>query len=118
LAALSAVAIAGLLLGAAFALTGRLWLPIGIHIGWNFAEGSLFGTAVSGGQLGGSVIVGKLSGPDILTGGRFGPEASIVTIVVLLMATAFLGWRLARSRRAEPPIWRAGPTSSSTTGEA
>jgi hypothetical protein len=105
--ALSSVALAGLLLGAAFALTGRLWLPIGIHAGWNFAEGSLFGTAVSGNTVGGSLITAKLTGPEILTGGRFGPEASIVTVVVLLFATAFLVWRIARLRRAEPPIWRA-----------
>jgi membrane protease YdiL (CAAX protease family) len=106
--ALSSVALAGLLLGAAFALSRRLWLPIGIHTGWNFAEGSLFGTAVSGNSLGGSLATATLSGPEILTGGRFGPEASIVTVIVLFVATAFLLWRTARRRRSEPPIWRAG----------
>jgi membrane protease YdiL (CAAX protease family) len=106
--ALSSVAMAGLLLGAAFALTGRLWLPIGIHAGWNFAEGSLFGTAVSGSTVRDSLSIAKLIGPDILTGGRFGPEASIVTVVVLFVATTFLVWRIAWLRRTEPPIWRAG----------
>lgn len=106
--ALSAVALAGFLLGASFALTGRLWLPIGIHAGWNFAEGSLFGTAVSGNTVGASVTTAKLIGPVILTGGRFGPEASIVTVVVLLVATTFVVWRIARLRCSEPPIWRAG----------
>src|ERR1039457_1991661 len=43
-----AVAIeAGILLGAAYAASGSLWLPIGIHAGWNFAEGPVFGMAVS-----------------------------------------------------------------------
>jgi membrane protease YdiL (CAAX protease family) len=28
---------AGVMLGLAYSLTRRLWLPIGIHIGWNFA---------------------------------------------------------------------------------
>jgi len=106
--AISSVALAGLFLGAAFALTGRLWLPIGIHAGWNFAEGSLFGTAVSGNTVGGSLITAKLTGPEILTGGRFGPEASIVTVIVLFVAAAFLVWRITRLHRAEPPIWRAG----------
>jgi hypothetical protein len=105
--ALSVVALGGFMLGAAFALTGRLWLPIGIHTGWNFAEGSLFGTAVSGNSLGASLTTGKLVGPDILTGGRFGPEASIITVIVLLAATVFLMWRIARTGRTEPPIWRA-----------
>jgi uncharacterized protein len=106
--ALTAVAVGGLLLGAAFAFTGRLWLPIGIHTGWNFAEGSLFGTAVSGSAVGPSLSRAKLIGPEILTGGRFGPEASIVTVIVLLIATAFLLWGIAHRRRIEPPIWRAG----------
>ena len=106
--ALTSVAIAGLMLGAAFALTGRLWFPIGIHAGWNFAEGSLFGTAVSGGNLGSSAIRAKLAGPELLAGGRFGPEASIVTVVVLLVTTVILVWLVARRQRVEPPIWRAG----------
>lgn len=113
--ALSSVAVAGFLLGAAFALTGRLWLPIGIHTGWNFAEGSLFGTAVSGNNpFGSSLTTAKLIGPDILTGGRFGPEASIVTVIVLAVVTAFLLWRVARLRRSEPPIWRAGKGEAAT----
>ncbi len=43
----SSVAIAleaGVLLALAYAATNRLWLPIGIHFGWNFAEGPIFGT--------------------------------------------------------------------------
>jgi hypothetical protein len=106
--ALTAVGVGGLMLGAAFALTGRLWLPIGIHTGWNFAEGSLFGTAVSGSNVGASAIRAKLAGPELLAGGRFGPEASIVTVMVLLVATVILLWLVARRQRIEPPIWRAG----------
>jgi len=48
--AVSTIAIAleaGVLLALSYAATNRLWLPIGLHLGWNFAEGSIFGTAVS-----------------------------------------------------------------------
>lgn len=114
--ALASVALAGLLLGAAFALTGRLWLPIGIHAGWNFAEGSLFGAAVSGQDLGASLIKATVAGPELLTGGRFGPEASIVTVIVLLVATGFLVWRIAALQRVEPPIWRAGKAAPAAGG--
>ena len=114
--ALTSVAIAGLMLGAAFALTGRLWFPIGIHAGWNFAEGSLFGTAVSGNNTGATAIRAKLAGAELLTGGRFGPEASIVTVIVLLVATAILLWRVAKLRRVEPPIWRAARETPATGG--
>jgi membrane protease YdiL (CAAX protease family) len=116
--ALASVALGGLMLGAAFALTGRLWLPIGIHTGWNFAEGSLFGTAVSGSNVGASAIEAKLAGPELLTGGRFGPEASIAAVIVLVLATAILIWGIARLKRVEPPIWRAGKEPKSVIAGA
>ena len=28
-----------------YALTGRLWVPIGLHLAWNFAQGYIFGAA-------------------------------------------------------------------------
>ena len=64
---------AGVLLGAAYAVTGRLWLPIGLHIGWNFTEGSLFGMSVSGNAIDTGLLHGTLTGPPLLTGGAFGP---------------------------------------------
>lgn len=81
---------AGILLAAAFVLTQRLWFPIGMHIGWNFAEGGLFGVSVSGGPATG-LLKGTLTGPTWLTGGDFGPEASVVAIAVCTtVAAAFL----------------------------
>jgi uncharacterized protein len=35
---------------ARFTWARLLWLPMGLHFGWNFTEGGVFGTAVSGGQ--------------------------------------------------------------------
>jgi hypothetical protein len=51
------VVMAGLMFCALYALTGRLWVPIGLHIAWNFAQGYLFGATVSGGNLGGSILL-------------------------------------------------------------
>jgi uncharacterized protein len=96
---------AGVLLGAAYAATQRLWLPIGLHIGWNFTEGSLFGMTLSGNTMGESVLRGSLSGPGILTGGAFGPEASIVAVMVCLVAAIFFLWRIVKLHRAEPAMW-------------
>ena len=39
---------AGVMLAAAYLLTGRLWLSMGIHFAWNFTQGGIFGAAVSG----------------------------------------------------------------------
>ncbi|HEY1800419.1 MAG TPA: CPBP family intramembrane glutamic endopeptidase [Terriglobales bacterium] len=97
---------AGILLGAAYAATTRLWLPIGLHIAWNFTEGPLFGMAVSGGNMGGaSLLRGSLSGPRILTGGEFGPEASIVAVLVCLAAALYFILRIVKLHRVELPVW-------------
>lgn len=83
----SALAIAieaGLMLPAAYAWTRSLWLPIGLHIGWNFTEGGVFGASVSGRFGGQGVVNMPLSGPDFVTGGSFGPEGSVVTTAVCL----------------------------------
>ena len=101
------VLVGGVFFAAAYAATGRLWLPIGLHCGWNFAEGTLFGTDVSGTTgLGPTLFTGKLTGPPLWTGGQFGPEASIAAWTILITSTAYLSWRTTASKRVEPPIWR------------
>lgn len=75
---------AGVLLAAAYALTQSLWFPIGLHLGWNFTEGGIFGTSISGGAAGKGIFAVSLSGPALLTGGKFGPESSVVAIAVCL----------------------------------
>ena len=97
---------AGILLGAAYAATGRLWVPIGLHVGWNFTEGSLFGMTLSGNTMATGLIRGSLAGPRILTGGEFGPEASMVAVVVCLCAAAYFIRLVVKFNRAEPPVWR------------
>ena len=90
----SSVAIAieaGLLLGAAYKVSGNLWLPIGIHWGWNFFQGNIFGFAVSGGDAGSSLIQPSVQGPVILTGGAFGAEASVIAMVLgVLLSVWFI----------------------------
>jgi membrane protease YdiL (CAAX protease family) len=84
----SSVAIAleaGLLLGAGFILTRRLWLVAGMHAAWNFTQGSIFGASVSGENANG-LLKAQLVGPDWLTGGSFGPEASVVAVAVCTAA--------------------------------
>lgn len=82
---------AGGMLAAAYTATRSLWLPIGLHLGWNLAEGGIFGTTVSGaGHGGGSLLVGSVQGPAVLTGGSFGPEAGLPAVLVCLVLTALL----------------------------
>jgi membrane protease YdiL (CAAX protease family) len=95
----------GLLPSAAYARTRRLWLPIGIHIGWDLVQNSIFGVAIAGHQLPG-VLHAPLDGPPLLTGGSMGPEGSLVALVISLALSAYL---LARARQhggIMHPIWR------------
>lgn len=80
LTALAIALEAGVMLGAAFMATRHLWLPIGVHAGWNFTQGGVFGVSVSGNALGGLMMTRPV-GPDWLSGGAFGAEASILAVL-------------------------------------
>jgi membrane protease YdiL (CAAX protease family) len=93
---------AGILLAAAYMLTRRLWLCIGIHFAWNFTQGGIFSAAVSGGATNG-LLEAKLVGPVWLTGGAFGAEASVVAVVVCLAAGLLLLLAARRKGHVIPP---------------
>lgn len=87
--AVANTALAGLLFGAAFLITRRLWLVVGMHFAWNFVSDGIFAIPTSG-QPARGLLQGQLSGPQWLSGGAYGVEASAVTMVVLLIACGFL----------------------------
>lgn len=93
---------AGLLLGAAYLATGSLWLAIGLHFGWNAATVGIFGTVVSGSEARESLVTAVTTGPDWLSGGDFGPEASIVSVLVCSAATVLLLYLGHRRGRLSP----------------
>lgn len=97
----------GVLLAAAYMLTRRLWLCIGIHFAWNFTQGGVFSTAVSGGKTTG-LLQGQMSGPTWLTGGAFGAEASLVALVVCIIAALLLLIEAARRNHIIHPFWWGG----------
>lgn len=98
---------AGLLLGAAYVLTRRLWLPIGIHFAWNFMQAGVFGgtrpAAARGVQ---SLLEAETSGPDLLSGGGSGLDGSVFAVTLCLAVTAVLLVLAHRRGRFEPPFWR------------
>ena len=103
--AIANIAVVGVLLGAAYVVTGRLWLCFAIHAGWNFAQDGVFSIAVSGHAVKPGWLVGEMSGPDWMTGGAFGLEGSAIALVVLLGVTAALLSLARRSGRIVPPFW-------------
>jgi membrane protease YdiL (CAAX protease family) len=104
-------ALGGILLGLAYLRTGSLALPIGIHFGWNWIQGSLLGFNVSGLDQAGWLLPHVLSKPQWLNGGAFGPEASIFAVVVDASAVLIL-WRwktVAREPQAQEALKRTSP---------
>jgi len=100
--AISIIFEAGILLAAAYTATRRLWLPIGLHMAWNFMQGGIFGVAVSGTPAKG-LLQGTLSGPEWLSGGAFGAEASVVAIAICLIAAlALIAWTVRRNQIVKP----------------
>ncbi len=110
----SALAIAleaGVLLAAAYMVTQRLWLAIGIHFAWNFVQGGIFGVAVSGNASVG-VLRGELQGPELLTGGPFGVEGSVVAVLVCMAAAIALLVIARRKGHIIAPVWRRRLTTA------
>src|SRR6202451_1537932 len=63
--------------------TGDLWMPLGIHAAWAWAEVYFYGVPDSGYPANGHLFSASFHGNPWLTGGGFGPEASIFTLVLL-----------------------------------
>jgi len=95
----------GVLLSAAFIYTRRLWLVIGIHFAWNFTEGGILGLAVSG-KDGKGLLQSEITGSEFLSGGSFGPETSIVAIIIVLLAGLYLLWKAKEKGHFIQPFWR------------
>ena len=92
------IGLSGLLLGFCYLRTRSLALPIGLHLGWNWTQGSLLGFGVSGTTEFKGLWTPLFHGlPEWLTGGTFGLEASLPCLLVC--GAGILGlWRWKGSR--------------------
>jgi len=107
IAALCIAVEAGILLAAAYITTRRLWLPIGVHFAWNFAQGGIFGVAVSGAPVKG-ILKSSLTGPELFSGGDFGAEASIFAVIICTSMAIFLMVLAVRNGHIIQPFWSRG----------
>jgi membrane protease YdiL (CAAX protease family) len=96
---------AGILLGAAYLYTRRLWLAAGLHAAWNFTQAWVFSIPVSGTGQSVGILVTRRKGPDWLTGGDFGLEASMAAVLVATVAGLFLLWKAHQKGGFVPPMW-------------
>jgi len=90
-----------------YARTCQLWLPIGMHLGWNFFQSAVFGFPVSGFDRPGLLHI-HVSGPELWTGGAFGPEAGMIMLPISLLAVVLIHLytkrdRISRSKMGNGP---------------
>jgi membrane protease YdiL (CAAX protease family) len=79
----------GIVLGYAFVVSGDLWLPVGLHFGWNWVL-PLLGANLSGFTMGvtGYVLQWKIGEP--WSGGEYGPEGGWLTTAVVVALFFYL----------------------------
>ncbi|GHO98169.1 CAAX amino protease [Reticulibacter mediterranei] len=99
--ALAIIVTAGVLIAIVYILTRSLWWTIGIHLGWNYFEGSVFGSQISGHTLPG-YFSSVLTGPAAWSGSGFGPEAGLACILIVGSVSFFLCSRAARQHLMLP----------------
>ena len=80
----------GVVLGYAYLRSGDLWLPIGLHFGWNWAL-PMLGANLSGFTMDvtGYTMHWKIQGP--LSGGAYGPEGGLLTTAVAIGLFFYVG---------------------------
>ena len=81
--------LAGIVLGIYYIHKSNLWLPIGMHLTWNFFQGPVFGFEVSGIETK-SIIGQSIRGNELITGGSFGFEGSILATILILVMIIYL----------------------------
>ena len=96
---------AGLLFGLLYHVTRSLWWCIGLHAGWNFVQGAVFGIPVSGIAVDG-LLDSQLQGPDWLDGGGFGAEASVLTVLTCSIISLLLARHMLRKGTVVGPFWK------------
>ncbi len=93
----------GIMLGLAFARTGHLWLPIGLHFGWNYMLYHIAGFGGNGifdvQNLGPSLFTGDLMGPEA---GLFGTLAFLFLITIVWLGTQPTNGQLMRTFERKP----------------
>lgn len=81
----------GLFFGYSYIITRTLWVPIGLHLFYNFFQGSVFGFPVSGVHHPPELFQIVLHGPNIVTGGDIGPEGGVLVTIITVLLIVLMG---------------------------
>lgn len=108
------IILVGILFSYLFIKTGRLWVPIGFHITWNFVQGFIWGIPVSGIEVpSASMMRTTFIGPDFLTGGAFGVEGGAACTLVLVLGLLVTHFFIKQNNN----FWRIDSDLPLTRGE-
>jgi len=83
--------------------TGNLWFVLGFHAAWDWAQTFFYGTADSGLKSVGYFLNTSTEGPRWLTGGSTGPEGSVLSLIILLLAALLMHFRFPKALYPDRP---------------
>ncbi|HTQ28855.1 MAG TPA: type II CAAX endopeptidase family protein [Puia sp.] len=95
----------GLLLSAGFIYSRSLWLPIFLHLSWDFAEPGIYGGANPGTSDHSGLFISQIQGPGLFTGGQLGPGTSLQATMFCLITALWFLWLAKREGRFIKPGW-------------
>ena len=84
----------------AYLKTGQLWLPMGLHLGWNFFQSSVFGYAASGMDSPTMISQAPIAA-DWLSGGKFGGEGSILIVPFTILSLFLIHYWVRFTRKPD-----------------
>lgn len=84
--------LAGIWFCIAYRKTRDLWFPIGVHLAWNWVQGSILGINVSGlGDLSTAPLLRSEDfGPVWLTGGSYGLEGGVACTLAVILSCGLI----------------------------
>ena len=82
--------------------SGNLWMPIGLHMAFDWGETYFYGVADSGATAPGHLLDTSMSGPALLSGGTVGPEGSVLCTLTIAITFALCAWRLRPPPQPQP----------------
>jgi membrane protease YdiL (CAAX protease family) len=106
------VFIAGMVLCLMLRVTGSLWMSIGFHTTWDWAQSYFYGTPDSAKLMKGHLLLTHAAGSPFFSGGTAGPEGSVFAPLGMVIGPLVLVWLCQRTGLAVAPVFHRAPPVS------